>query len=287
MNGLVAAGFPDLLAPGVAAAFVLSALRIGGLILVAPVWSAQMVPMRLKAALIVIFALILSPSATAGVNLEALRITPATFLSETAIGMVIGLAAAIFVAGAEAAGEQMTVSIGLSGAAIFDPMNNTQGAIIGEFMKMLAVTVLLIAGGHLVMLRAVSDSFHVLPLGASINLGGGLGAFVPTARTIFSSGIQFAAPVVAAVLVMNIALAVLGRAAPKLQIMSIAFPLQIGVGLITLAGSLALIVRTMSDWTPAFGSSIDAFVHAANATATAAANAAPAITSAGAVPGVR
>ncbi|MEP6779132.1 MAG: flagellar biosynthetic protein FliR, partial [Gemmatimonadaceae bacterium] len=84
-------------------------------------------------------------------------------------------------------------------------------------------------------------------------------------RSLFSSGMQFAAPVIAAVLVLNIALAVLGRAAPKLQVMSVAFPLQIGVGLLTLAGSMALIVQMMSNWTPGFGRTIEAFAHAATA----------------------
>jgi flagellar biosynthetic protein FliR len=249
LNGFAAAGLPDFFAPGVGAGFVLTALRVGGLVLVAPVWSAQMVPMRLRAALIVIFAVLL---------------TPATFLGESAIGMVIGLSAAIVIAAAEAAGEQMTVSIGLSGAAIFDPINNTQSAILAPFMNMLAMVVLLIGGGHLIMLRAVADSFHALPLGSPIDIGNGFGAVVPMMRSVFSSGMQFAAPVVAAVLIMNIALAVLGRAAPKLQIMSVAFPLQIGVGLLTLAGSLALIIRTMSDWTPGFAGTIETFAHAAH-----------------------
>ncbi|MEO7996495.1 MAG: flagellar biosynthetic protein FliR, partial [Gemmatimonadaceae bacterium] len=258
-SDLTAAGFPDFFAPGVSAGFVLSALRIGGLLMVAPVWSAKPVPMRLRTALIVIFALLLNPAATSGVNLEVLRITPATFLGESAIGVVIGLSAAIFIAGAEAAGEQMTTAIGLSGAAIFDPTNNTQGSLLAQFMQMIALVVVLIAGGHLVMLRALAESFRVMPLGADLNLGEGFHALVPMARSIFSSGIQFAAPVVAAILVMNIALAILGRAAPKLQIMSIAFPLQIGVGLLTLAGSLALIVRTMSEqWAPSFAETIEA-----------------------------
>ncbi|MEP6836190.1 MAG: flagellar biosynthetic protein FliR [Gemmatimonas sp.] len=263
MNSFAAAGFPDFFAPGMAAAVVLTALRIGGLMLVAPVWSAKPVPMMMRTALVVIFALVLNPAATNGVNLETLRITPATFLSESAVGLVIGLAAAMFVAGAEAAGEQMTTAIGLSGAAIFDPTNNTQGALLSTFMQMLALMVLLIAGGHLIMLRALADSFHVLPLGASLNLGEGFHAIVPKMRSVFSAGIQFAAPVVAAVLVLNIGLAILGRAAPKLQIMSVAFPLQISVGLLTLAGSLALIVRTMSDWTPGFATTIETFARAA------------------------
>ena len=264
MNSFAAAGFPDFFAPGMTAAVVLSALRVGGLMLVAPVWSAKPIPMRLRTALIVIFALLLNPAATNGVNLETLRITPATFLTETSIGLVIGLAAAMLIAGAEAAGEQMTTAIGLSGAAIFDPTNNTQGSLLATFMQMIALMVLLIAGGHLIMLRALADTFRIMPLGASLNLGEGFHALVPMARSVFSAGIQFAAPVVAAVLVLNIALAILGRAAPKLQIMSVAFPLQISVGLLTLAGSLALIVRTLSDWTPGFGSTIEAFARAAN-----------------------
>ncbi|MDQ6611121.1 MAG: flagellar biosynthetic protein FliR [Gemmatimonadota bacterium] len=277
MNSIVGAGFPDFFAPGVTAAFVLTALRMGGLLLVAPVWSAKSVPMRLRSALIVVFAVLLLPAALAGVNADALRITPATFLGESAVGMVIGLSAAIVVAAAETAGEQMTVSIGLSGAAIFDPINNTQGAILAQFMQMLALIILLIAGGHLVMIRAVADSFRVLPLGAELNIGAGFGAVVPMARTLFSSGMQFAAPVVAAVLVMNIALAVLGRAAPKLQVMSVAFPLQIGVGLLTLAGSLGLIIQMLSHWTPGFGTTIEAFAQAATAVGSAAAIAAPVV----------
>ena len=266
MNGFAAAGIPDLFAPGMTAAVVLSALRVGGLLLVAPVWSAKPVPMRLRTALTVIFALLLNPSATQGVNLEALRITPATFLSETSIGIAIGLSAAMVIAGAEAAGEQMTTSIGLSGAAIFDPTNNTQGSLLATFMQMLSLMVLLIGGGHLVMLRALADTFRVLPLGMPLDLGLGFHELVKAASSVFSAGIQFAAPVVAAVLVMNIALAILGRAAPKLQVMSVAFPLQISVGLLTLAGSLALIVRTMSDWTPGFALTMETFARAAGAT---------------------
>jgi flagellar biosynthetic protein FliR len=61
---------------------------------------------------------------------------------------------------------------------------------------------------------------------------------------------------------MNLALAILGRAAPQLNIMSVAFPLQIGMGLLTFAGSLAIVVHAISDWTPGFGSTLEAFARA-------------------------
>jgi flagellar biosynthesis protein FliR len=263
MNSFAAAGLPDFFAPGVATAFVLTALRIGGLVLVAPVWSAKTVPMRLRTALIVIFAVLLLSPAMATASVETLRITPATFMTETIIGFSIGIAAALVIAAAETAGDLMTMSIGLSGAAIFDPVNNTQGAILGNFFQLLALVILLIGSGHLLMLRAVAESFRSMPLGAPIDLAAGMGAMVPTAKVIFSTGLQFASPVIAAVLLTNVALAILGRAAPKIQIMAVAFPMQICIGLFALAGSLSLVVHAMSDWTPGFTSTLDTFARAA------------------------
>jgi flagellar biosynthetic protein FliR len=256
-------GLPDFFAPGVAAAFVLTALRVGGLLLVAPAWSAKSVPMRLRTALLVIFAVMLLPGALESADRTQLAITPATFLTETAIGFALGFAAALVVAGAEFAGELATNTIGLSGAAIFDPINNTQTALLSSFMQLMMLTLLLMAGGHIIMLQAVARSFEVLPLGAPIALDLGFLPLVKAGSTIFASGLQFASPVIAAVLLTNLALAILGRAAPQLQIMSLAFPLQIGVGLITFAGSLGLVVQALGDWQSSYSTTVESFVRAA------------------------
>jgi flagellar biosynthetic protein FliR len=262
VNGILS-GLPDFFAPGVATATVLVALRVGGLLLVAPAWSSKQVPMRLRTGLLVLFAVLLLPSGMASAQLSTLAITPASFLTETALGMTFGLSASLVIAGAEFAGELMTTTIGLSGSAIFDPVNNTQGAILASFMQLLALVLLLGSGGHLLMLQAIGHSFSVFPLGAPINISAGLYALVKSASTIFATGVQFASPVIAAIMLANIALAVLGRAAPQLQIMSIAFPLQIGIGLLTVAGSLGLLVRAMGDWTPAYQQHLDLFARAA------------------------
>ncbi len=266
MNTFTTAGLPDFLAPGIATAFVLTALRVGGLLLAAPVWSAKTVPMKLRTAVILLFAVMIAPAANATADVTTLQITPAVFLSETIIGLVIGLAAALVIAAAEFGGELVTTTIGLSGAAIVDPTNNTQGSVFSTMLQLLALTVLLIGNGHVIMLQALAQSFHALPLGAFPDLRAGMGTFVPMAKVIFTSGLQFAGPVIAAIFVTNLALAILGRAAPQLQLMSVAFPLQIGVGMITFAGSIALVVHVMSDWTSGFGTSIDTFARAARVT---------------------
>jgi len=268
VNSLTAAGLPDFFAPGAAAAFVLTALRVGGLLLVAPAWSAKTVPMKLRTAVLVVFSVLLLPAASASANLPALRITPAAFLTESVIGFVIGLAAATTLAAAEFAGELITTTSGLSGAAVFDPVNNTQGSIFSSFMQLFALLMIVLSGGHLIMIKAVAMSFDAMPLGATLNIGAGMGAFVPTAKVVFVSGLQFASPVIAAVFVTNLALAILGRAAPQLQVMSIAFPIQIGVGLLTFAGSVALMVHAMSDWQPGFANSLDTFARGSRITST-------------------
>ncbi|MBU6366889.1 MAG: flagellar biosynthetic protein FliR [Gemmatimonadetes bacterium] len=262
---MAAPALPDLLAPGMGTALVLTALRVGGLVLIAPAWSAKVVPMRLRSVFIVLLAVLLLPGAAASANVAQLAITPATFLQETVVGFVLGLAAALVIAAAEFAGELMSTSMGLSGAAIFDPVNNTQGAILATFMQTLALVLLVGSGGHVVMVEAVGRSFAAVPLGAGGALGDGLLAAARMAGGLFRSGTQFAAPVMASLLVANVALSILGRAAPQLNIMTLAFPLQIGVGLLTLAGALGVVARELTDWAPGVSHAADTFFRAMQA----------------------
>ncbi len=250
-------GFPDLFAPGTASALVLVALRVGGLLLVAPVWSARTVPMRLRTACLVIFAVFLLPTAIASAPAGGVVITPTAFLAETFIGFAIGLAGAIIIAGAEAAGDMLSISIGLSGAAIFNPMNGGQTMVLGQFMQLFALTLLLTAGGHVIMLEALADTFRVLPIGGAVNLADGARALADTGTTIFASALKFAAPVLGAIMITNVSLGVLSRAAPQLNIFTVAFPLQIGIGMLVLAMTLAVIATAISQWPTEFGLSLE------------------------------
>jgi flagellar biosynthetic protein FliR len=97
----------------------------------------------------------------------------------------------------------------------------------------------------------------VVPVGATLDVPRGLAELVATGSTLFVLGLRFAAPVIAAVLVTNAALAVLGRAAPQLNILSVAFPLQIAVGLMALFASLPLIASFFGGWTGVYDGLLD------------------------------
>lgn len=241
----------DLFAPGAGSLIALCGARVSGLMLVAPVFSARLVPPMVKACLIVLLTMLLTPVAGAHVS-GAPALTPATVLGETLVGFVIGLGAALLVGAAEAAGELMAIQIGLSGASIMDPVNQHQVPALGQLMQMTALALLLSLDLHLVMLDAVAASTRLLPVGTEMELAGGATAMVRMGSTLFVLGLRFAAPVVAAVLVANVALAILSRAAPQLNVLSVAFPLQIGIGLFALAAALPLIATFFTGWAGAY-----------------------------------
>jgi flagellar biosynthetic protein FliR len=241
----------DLFAPGSAPVLALFGARVGGLVLVAPVFSAKVVPVTLRTAVLVLITVLLAPVAMTQLT-SAPALTPAAFLSETLIGFAIGMGAAICVGAAEAAGELLAVQIGLSGAAVVDPLTQTQGPALGQFLNLFAVAMLLALNAHLIMLDAVASSLAHVPVGSAVDMQAGTASLVSLGSTLFALGLRFAAPVVALVLIGNVALAVLSRAAPQLNILSLAFPVQIGLGLFALGAALPMIALWFQGWDGAY-----------------------------------
>jgi flagellar biosynthetic protein FliR len=228
---------------------------VSGLVLVAPVFSTQTIPTSVKTAVIVLLTALLQPAALAAATTIP-AITPETFVTELVIGFALGLGAAVLVGAASFAGDLMGMQIGLSGASVLDPINNGSSNVLGTFGNLFAVTLLLAVDAHLVMIDAVAKSVNVIPIGGAIHAAG-LETAVKSAGMLFALGLQFAAPVIAAVLVANTALAVLGRAAPQLNILSVAFPVQIGIGLVALGASVPFIGAFYHGWSGVYDNALD------------------------------
>jgi flagellar biosynthesis protein FliR len=237
----------DYLAPGTAEATILSACRVGGLILVAPMFASKMVPMPVRTGLLIVLTVVMQPAVQASA-LPGAALTPGAFLTETLIGFSLGFGAALLVASAELAADLMSQAIGLSGAAVMDPLGGHQTSVIGQAFALLAATLLLATDGHLIMLDAVSQSFARVPVGASLNVANGLRVLAQDGAIMFALGLQIAAPVIAAALITNVGLGILSRAVPQLNLMNMAFPVQITVGLVALAASLPFLGVVSSGW---------------------------------------
>ncbi len=240
----------DLFAPGVPQALVLLALRVGGLLLVAPAFSAKSVPVKVRTGVLLLFTLLLAPAAVAAARpgLGALQVTPAAFLAESLVGFAVGFGAAVLVGAVETAGDLMSTTIGLSGASLLDPLNGASSTVLAQFAQLFAVTVLLSAGGHLVMLDALAESVRAVPLGAPVDAAAGLAALAAWGATLFALGLKFAAPVIAATMIGNVALAVLARVAPALNVFTVAFPIQIAIGLAAVAAALGATAVWFVHW---------------------------------------
>ena len=128
--------------------------------------------------------------------------------------------------------------MGLSFASFFDPATQGRSAAISQFMSMVATMAFLAVNAHLVLLAALSESFVSLPISATpLSLTAPL-ELVRWGARIFSAGLQLSMPILAALLIVNVALGILTRAAPQLNIFGIGFPVTLGVGLLTVSVAL-------------------------------------------------
>jgi flagellar biosynthetic protein FliR len=256
----------DPFARGSVETIALFGSRMTGLVLITPTLSSTIVPRAIRVAIVIVLTVLLQPVALASVS-GVPRLTPTAILGEVLVGFAIGLGSAIIIGAAEAAGDVMAVQIGLSGAAIMDPLNAAQTEVLGVFSRLLAITLLLTLNLHIVLLGALADSTRAFPVGAPLSLVAGVGSAIQLGGTVFALGARFAAPVIAAVLLTNVALAVLGRAAPQLNVLWVSFPVQIAVGLLALIAALPAIGRFLAGWAGVYDGMLDHIVRGFTAVA--------------------
>ena len=221
------------------AAFFYPLARILGLLATAPPFSNAAMPMRVRLALglAVTFALApalptfpnIAPGSGAGLMLLA---------QQMLIGLTMGFAMRLAIAAVDFAGEAIGLQIGLGFATFYDPDNTSQTPVIAEFVSILALLVLLSINGHLMILATLGQSFYVLPVGGTSLASGTWSNMAHAGAIIFASGLLLALPVVTAMLITNIAMGVLTRAAPQLNLFAVGFP-------VTLIGGFVILILTL------------------------------------------
>ena len=210
--------------------------RILGLVAAAPLFGNAAVPVSTKVSLGVLLAMIIAPTVPALPATDPMSMAGLLILTqEMLIGLAMGFSIRIVFAAIEMAGEISSLTMGLGFASFFDPQTKGRSSAISQFLTMLATLMFLTVNGHLVLLAALAESFVSLPISASPINGGGFQQLAAWGGEIFRSGVQISLPIVAALLLTNVALGILTRAAPQLNIFGIGFPVTLGVGLLVLA----------------------------------------------------
>jgi flagellar biosynthesis protein FliR len=158
---------------------------------------------------------------------------------EMGIGVAMGFAMRIVFAALLMAGEQIGFQMGLGFAVFYSPQNTAQTPIVAEYLSLLTTLIFLSLNGHLMMIATLAQSFQAIPIGAQALPANAWSNLVLFGGKIFSAGLLFALPVTAALLITNLALGVLTRAAPQLNLFAIGFPITLVSGFAVLGLSLS------------------------------------------------
>jgi flagellar biosynthetic protein FliR len=212
--------------------------RILGVIASAPIFSHRALPKRAKLGIGIMITLMVMPTLPPVPQFDLFSLQGLLILvQQLIIGIAIGFSMRLFFAAIEVAGQLISMTMGLGFASFFDPQTQGQTTAISQFIMLLAMLVFLSLDGHLLIISAVSNSFVTMPISTS---GHGIDAMkiVEWGEAIFSVGLLLALPAVALLLVVNMALGILTRTAPQLNLFGIGFPVTLSMGFLILALAL-------------------------------------------------
>lgn len=221
------------------AAFAYPLIRILAFIAAVPLWSTAGIPRRTRLMLAIAIAIALVPMlppmpSVAPGSLAGLWI----LFMEMLIGIGMGFAARIVFAAVDLAGEFIAAQMGLGFATFYDPMSSSQTPVIAEFLGLIGLMLFLSINGHLIFVATLAQSFQAIPVSANPLGAASWMNLAELAGKIFSAGLLIALPIIVALMIINVALAVLTRAAPQLNIFSLGFPLTLLGGFFALAISM-------------------------------------------------
>jgi len=205
--------------------------RILAVLVSAPPFNNAGLPTRIRLLLGLAIALAITPALPGIPSVEPASGHGLLILAQQMIiGIGMGLSMRLVFSAVDMAGTMISNQMGLGFATAYDPDSASQTPVVSEFLGMLALLIFMAINGHLMVIATLTQSFTVLPI-ASGAVGNGTWLNIANAGgVIFSSGVLLALPVVVALLITNIALGVLGRVAPQLNLMAIGFPVTIVLG---------------------------------------------------------
>ncbi len=214
-------------------------VRISAMMVAAPVFGARTTPVRIRIILAVAISLAATPLLPPVPAVDPISFSAAGILAQQVlIGVAMGLIVQMVFQSLVVAGESIANSMGLGFARMVDPANGVQVPVISQFFIVMATLLFVILNGHLLLIQLVIHSFEIIPVSSSGLSLPGIRAVVEWAGHMFAGGLMVALPAVTALLVVNISMGVITRAAPQLNIFAVGFPMMILLGFIFISISL-------------------------------------------------
>ena len=220
-------------------AMMLVLVRISGVVVFAPFFSSTALPLRAKAVFVGAVAFLLAPLVATLPNAHV-SLGFSALLGELAVGLVYGLTLTLMSEMLLFAGQIAGMQLSFSLVNLMDPASSIQTPLLGDLFQLMGTLVVITAGLDRILLASMVRSFRVAPLGCYALTPLAAREIVRAAGGIFLAALELAAPVLAATLLVEVAIALLGKLSPQLPVMSLSVPLKTLTGFVLLAGSLAL-----------------------------------------------
>ncbi|MCP5417721.1 MAG: flagellar biosynthetic protein FliR [Chromatiaceae bacterium] len=221
------------------AGFIWPFIRIAAMVTTAPIFNSQQTPKLYRLGLVLVLTwvtlpLLPPPPAVQLFSHEALLL----LLQQLAVGLLMGFILQLVFSGLIFGGQVIAYSMGLGFASMMDPQNGVQVPVISQFYLILATLLFLLLDGHLILIELLYESFYTFPVAGDGISRNTLSQVVSWGNQMFSAGLLMALPVMAALLLVNLGMGVVTRAAPQLNIFAVGFPLTMLIGFALIWASL-------------------------------------------------
>jgi flagellar biosynthetic protein FliR len=209
--------------------FMLEATRISGVIIAAPLaWSSA--PTQARVGLTLALAMAIHGRPPPSLHTPDIGAVVSAVPVELLIGLAMGLVVRFALAAVQVAADVFAPMLGFGVASLFDPHAEVTETPLAQLLRQLAILFALILGLHRVALGALLESFRLVPIGAVLRPGAATEGLLEASSAAILAGARLAMPIVAVLLVTQVALAFVSRAAPAMQIFSIGFAVTLICG---------------------------------------------------------
>lgn len=230
--------------------FMLTLFRISIVLFLLPFFGGKSIPKTVKAALVLVLAAALWPQLSfPGSEMPGTGIGLALMvLGEIILGLILGLLVLVLFSAVQFGGQIIGFQMGFAMVNVMDPITGVSNAVTAHFLYMCTMLTFLVLNGHLQLLKAVGTSFEYIPPGGLLitpNLATHIFEF---SNLMFVLAIKIAAPVMAALFLVDLALALISRAAPQMHVLVLGFPIKITVGFFFLATMFSIMSIYVGDF---------------------------------------
>ncbi|MCT9812636.1 flagellar biosynthetic protein FliR [Acidovorax sp. Be4] len=221
-------------------------VRVLALFTTAPVFSQKAIPVRAKVGLAFLVA-VCAQATLVGQPVVSINSPQAlgTLVQQIVVGLSIGFAVRLVFAALEIAGELIGLQMGLNFASFFDPASNAQISAISRFFMQIGTLIFVVINGHLLLLMAVIKSFESFPVDGHFMDSLAQMRIHEMGSAVFASAFWIALPMIAMLLFVNLALGIISRVAPQMNIYAVGFPVTLTVGLIGIVATLPMLEQPL------------------------------------------